>query len=58
MAEDLKKKLQEQVDAYNELNRKKQELEVELNKVNQDLLKKLGAIEMLQNLNKEDKKDD
>jgi predicted nuclease with TOPRIM domain len=58
MAENLKEKLQEQVDAYNELNKKKQELEVEINRVSQDLLKKLGAIEMLQNLNKEDKKDD
>ena len=51
MAEKVEDRLKTEVDNYNELNQKKKELEVELGKVNQDMLKVLGKIELLQDLN-------
>tara|TARA_R100001230_G_C5512712_1_gene52714 strand:+ start:157 stop:330 length:174 start_codon:yes stop_codon:yes gene_type:complete len=52
MAEKVEDRLKTEVNNYNELNQKKKELEVELGKVNQDMLKVLGKIELLQDLNK------
>ena len=51
MAEKVEDRLKVEVDNYNNLNQKKKELEVELGKVNQDMLKVLGKIELLQDLN-------
>ena len=51
MAEKVEDRLKTEVNNYNELNQKKKELEVELGKVNQDMLKVLGKIELLQDLN-------
>ena len=57
MAETVEDRLKIEVENYNNLNQKKKELEVDLGKVNQDMLKILGKIELLQDLNekKEDK---
>jgi hypothetical protein len=52
MAEKVEDRLKVEVDNYNNLNQKKKELEVGLEKVNQDMLKILGKIELLQDLNK------
>jgi hypothetical protein len=52
MAETVEDRLKIEVENYNNLNQKKKELEVDLGKVNQDMLKILGKIELLQDLNK------
>ena len=51
MAETVEDRLKVEVENYNNLNQKKKELEVDLGKVNQDMLKILGKIELLQDLN-------
>ena len=59
MAETVEDRLKIEVENYNNLNQKKKELEVDLGKVNQDMLKILGKIELLQDLNeKKENKDD
>ena len=58
MAETVEDRLKIEVEKYNNLNQKKKELEVDLGKVNQDMLKILGKIELLQDLNeKKENKD-
>ena len=58
MAETVGDRLKIEVENYNNLNQKKKELEVDLGKVNQDMLKILGKIELLQDLNeKKENKD-
>ena len=58
MAETVGDRLMIEVEIYNNLNQKKKELEVDLGKVNQDMLKILGKIELLQDLNeKKENKD-
>jgi hypothetical protein len=58
MAETVEDRLKVEVENYNNLNQKKKELEVDLGKVNQDMLKILGKIELLQDLNeKKENKD-
>lgn len=58
MAETVEDRLKIEVENYNNLNQKKKELEVDLGKVNQDMLKILGKIELLQDLNeKKENKD-
>ena len=58
MGEKVEDRLKIEVENYNNLNQKKKELEVELGKVNQDMLKILGKIELLQDLNeKKENKD-
>ena len=52
MAEKIDDRLKVEVEKYNELNSEKKKLEVELGKLNQDMLKVLGKIELLQDLNK------
>ena len=51
MAETVEDRLKIEVENYNNLNQKKKELEVDLGKINQDMLKILGKIELLQDLN-------
>jgi len=51
MAEKVEDRLKIEVETYNNLNQKKKELEVDLGKINQDMLKILGKIELLQDLN-------
>ena len=51
MAETVEDRLKIEVENYNNLNQKKKEIEVDLGKVNQDMLKILGKIELLQALN-------
>ena len=50
MAETVEDRLKVEVENYNNLNQKKKELEVDLGKINQDMLKILGKIELLQDL--------
>ena len=58
MAETVEDRLKIEVENYNNLNQKKKEIEVDLGKVNQDMLKILGKIELLQDLNeKKENKD-
>ena len=58
MAETVEDRLKVEVENYNNLNQKKKELEVDLGKINQDMLKILGKIELLQDLNeKKENKD-
>ena len=52
MAEKIDDRLKVEVEKYNKLNNEKKKLEVELGKLNQDMLKVLGKIELLQDLNK------
>ena len=52
MAEKVEDRLKIEVEGYNDLNQKKKELENELGKINQDMLKILGKIELLQDLSK------
>ena len=52
MAEKVEDRLKIEVESYNNLNQNKKELENELGKINQDMLKILGKIELLQDLNK------
>ena len=52
MAENIDDRLKVEVENYNNLNQKKKELETELGKINQDMLKILGKIELLNDLNK------
>ena len=58
MGEKVEDRLKIEVENYNNLNQKKRELEIELGKANQDMLKILGKIELLNDLNKKDEKKD
>ena len=50
MGEKVEDRLKIEVENYNNLNQKKKELEFEFGKVNQDMLKILGKIELLKDL--------
>ena len=50
MGEKVEDRLKTEVENYNNLNQKKKELEIGLGKINQDMLKILGKIELLQDL--------
>ena len=52
MAEKIDDRLKVEVEKYNELNNERKKLEADLGKLNQDMLKLLGKIELLQELNK------
>ena len=58
MAEKIDDRLKVEVESYNELNNERKELETNLGKLNQKMLKILGKIELLQDLNEKGKKDD
>ena len=58
MAETVQDRLKIEVENYNNLNQKKKELEVDLGKINQDMLKILGKIELLQDLNEKKEGED
>lgn len=58
MAEKVEDRLKIEVETYNNLNQKKKELEVDLGKINQDMLKILGKIELLQDLNEKKEGED
>ena len=57
MAEKIDDRLKVEVENYNNLNEQKKELETKLGKVNQDMLKIIGKIELLQDLNGTKEKD-
>ena len=50
MEEKVEDRLKTEVENYNNLNQKKKELEIGLGKINQDMLKILGKIELLEDL--------
>jgi hypothetical protein len=52
MAENIQNRLEKEVNSYNELNKKKVGLENQLGTINQEMLKILGKIELLQDLDK------
>ena len=59
MGEKIDNRLKDEVKSYNALNEQKNELENKLGAINQEMLKILGKIELLQDMNKpkeEDKK--
>ena len=56
MAEKIDDRLKVEVESYNELNNERKELEIKLGKLNQKMLKILGKIEILQDLNEGEKK--
>ena len=58
VAENIDNILKTEVDSYNDLNQKKKELEAEVGKINQDMLKILGKIELLQDLNEKKEGED
>ena len=57
MAEKIDDILKKEVESYNTLNKEKFELENKLGGINKEMLKILGKIELLQDLNKPEKKD-
>ena len=58
MAENIDDRLKVEVESYNELNNERKELEIKLGKLNQKMLKILGKIEILQDLNEKGKEND
>tara|TARA_R100000808_G_C2137147_1_gene145327 strand:- start:476 stop:655 length:180 start_codon:yes stop_codon:yes gene_type:complete len=52
MAEKIDDILKKEVESYNALNKEKSELENKLGGINKEMLKILGKIELLQDLNK------
>tara|TARA_R100000008_G_C3488277_1_gene117378 strand:- start:350 stop:529 length:180 start_codon:yes stop_codon:yes gene_type:complete len=57
MAEKIDDILKREVESYNALNKEKSELENKLGGINQEMLKILGKIELLQDMNKPKEKD-
>ena len=57
MAEKIDDILKKEVESYSTLNKEKFELENKLGGINKEMLKILGKIELLQDLNKPEKKD-
>ena len=56
MAEKIDDILKKEVESYNALNKEKSELENKLGGINKEMLKILGKIELLEDLNKDKKK--
>ncbi len=57
MTEKIDNRLKDEVESYNALNAKKAQMEKELGAINQEMLKILGKIELLQDMNKSKPKD-
>tara|TARA_Y100001938_G_scaffold100921_1_gene137944 strand:- start:26 stop:205 length:180 start_codon:yes stop_codon:yes gene_type:complete len=57
MAEKIDNRLKDEVESYNALNSKKSQMEKDLGAINQEMLKILGKIELLQDMNKAKEKD-
>ena len=57
MAENINDRLKTEIESYNKFNKEKSELESRLGKINQEMLKIIGKLELLNDLNeKKDKK--
>ena len=52
MAEKIDNRLKDEVESYNALNSKKSQMEKDLGAINQEMLKILGKVELLQDMNK------
>ena len=57
MAEKIDEILKKEVESYNTLNKEKSELENKLGGINQEMLKILGKIELLQDMREPKEKD-
>ena len=57
MEEKIDDRLKEEVESYNALNMQKSELDNKLGGINKEMLKILGKIELLQDLNKLEEKE-
>ena len=57
MAERIDSRLKDEVESYNALNIQKSEFENKLGAINKEMLKILGKIELLQDLNKLEEKE-
>ena len=57
MEEKIYNRLKDEVESYNALNSKKLQMEKELGAINQEMLKILGKIELLQDMNEPKEKD-
>ena len=57
MAEKIDNRLKDEVESYNALNMQKSEFENKLGAINKEMLKILGKIELLQDLNKLEEKE-
>ena len=57
MAEKIDDRLKQEVESYNALNKEKSELENKLAGITKEMLKIVGKIELLQDMNKPKEKD-
>ena len=57
MEEKIDNRLKDEVESYNALNMQKSEFENKLGAINKEMLKILGKIELLQDLNKLEEKE-
>ena len=57
MTKKMEDRLKDEVESYNALNAQKSEFENKLGGINQEMLKIIGKIELLQDLNKPKKKE-
>ena len=51
MAENINDRLKTEIESYNKFNKEKSELESRLGKINQEMLKIIGKLELLNDLN-------
>ena len=57
MTKKMEDRLKDEVESYNALNAQKSEFENKLGAINQEMLKILGKVELLQDMNKPKEKD-
>ena len=58
MAKNMEERIKSEVKIYNALNKEKSELENKLGKINQEMLKIIGKLELLSDLNKKKEDED
>ena len=58
MAKNMEERIKSEVKIYNALNKEKSELENKLGKINQEMLKIIGKLELLNDLNKKKEDED
>ena len=58
MAKNMEERIKSEVKIYNDLNKEKSELENKLGKINQEMLKIIGKLELLNDLNKKKEDED
>ena len=58
MVKNMGERIRSEVEIYNALNKEKSELESKLGKINQEMLKIIGKLELLNDLNKKKEDED